>query len=419
MIFIYPFLNYLQPGDLWPFLVSLKPMLLASLLAGLLMLRKGVRPDPSLVATYFKQPALLWLFAFVFVNVVSVYYSGIMSMVNELQYWDVYAIFVAISLFTLKDVNALRQYVWGTIVGSAFVIFYAIVAVAVHASTIVEGRAGAYGMYENQNDYSFIIVMVMPFAYLYLRLCRHWWQRLFLIAVLIGGIVGVMLSLSRGGILALVLEAALLLWMTMRGGRRVAALAALAIVGTGVSIHQFAAREADQAGQYTLADSENSRYELWRAARGAFEAHPILGVGSRRFAEYARDYGPISHDNRGKVAHNTYLEVAADTGLLGLLTFGLMIFGALQSFRGGRLSAATGDGLAETQVAGFVTLGCILFRATLDAKVYDWSFYFLVVIAIATSALASRATSRAPATAKAAATPVVTGHGRPAVYRLR
>jgi O-antigen ligase len=151
----------------------------------------------------------------------------------------------------------------------------------------------------------------------------------------------------------------------------------------------------------------------------AFEVHPILGVGSRRFSEYARDYGSISHDNRGKVAHNTYLEVAADTGLLGLLTFALMIFGALKSFRGGRLSAATGDGLAETQVAGFVTLGCILFRATLDAKVYDWSFYFLVVIAIATSALASRATQQAPATAKAAATPAVRANGRPAIYRLR
>lgn len=418
MTFIYPLLNYLQPGDLWPFLAPLKPMLLASLLAGLLMLRAGARPDATLVATYFKQPALLWLGAFVFVNVISVYYSGVMSIVNELQFWDVYAIFVAISLFMLKDVHALRQYVWGTIVGSAFVIVYAIIAVAVHASTIIEGRAGAYGMYQNQNDYSFIIVMVMPFAYLYLRLCRHWWQRIFLIAVLVGGIVGVMLSLSRGGILALVLEAALLLWVTMRGGRRVVALAALAVVGTGVSIHQFAAREADQAGQYTLADSKDSRYELWRAARAVFEAHPILGVGSRRFGEYARDYAPISHDNRGKVAHNTYLEVAADTGILGALTFFLMLLGSLKPLWRARLSAATGDGLAETQVAGLVTLCSIIFRATLDAKAYDWSFYFLVVIAISTSALASRTTHRVPATAKGA-TPAAPVDGRPAIYRLR
>ncbi|HEY2036582.1 MAG TPA: O-antigen ligase family protein [Steroidobacteraceae bacterium] len=399
-------------------------MLLASLVAGLFTLRAGAKPDARLLVSYFKQPALLWLGAFVLVNVVSVYYSGLMSMVNELQFWDVYAIFVAISLFMLKDVASLRQYVWGTIVGSAFVVFYAIWAVAVHAPTIIEGRAGAYGMYQNQNDYSFIIVMVMPFAYLYLRLCRHWWQRAFLAAVLIGGVVGTILSLSRGGVLALVLEAGLLLWVTLRGGRRVVALAALAVIGTGVSIHQFAARAADQAGQYTLADSENSRYELWRAARAAFEAHPILGVGSRRFSEVAPEYGSISHDNRGKVAHNTYLEVAADTGVLGVLTFLVMIFAALKSFRRARLAMATGDGLVETQVAGFVTLGCILFRATLDAKVYDWSFYFLVVIGVATSALASRST-RADARVAIAVSSQATAEqappaaGRPAVYRLR
>ena len=215
------------------------------------------------------------------------------------------------------------------------------------------------------------------------------------------------------------LEAALLLWVTMRGGRRVVALAAVAVIGTGVSIHQFAAREADQAGQYTLADSKDSRYELWRAARAVFEAHPILGVGSRRFSEYAREYAPISHDNRGKVAHNTYLEVAADTGVLGLLTFVLMLLTTLKPLWRARLATATGDGLAETQVAGFVTLGCIVFRATLDAKVYDWSFYFLVVIAIATSALASRSTKQSPATATAAVTPAAHAAARPAIYRLR
>lgn len=419
MPFLYPLLNYLQPGDLWPFLAPLKPMLLASLVAALLTLRAGAKPDANLVTSYFKQPALLWLGAFVFVNVISVYYSGVMTMVNELQFWDVYAIFAVISLFMLKDVDCLRRYVWGTIVGSSFVIFYAIWAVAVHAPTIIEGRAGAYGMYQNQNDYSFIIVMVMPFTYLYLRLCRHWWQRAFLTAVLLGGIVGVLLSLSRGGILALVLEAGLLLWVTLRGGRRVAALAALAVIGTGVSIHQFVAREADQAGQYTLADSEDSRYELWRAARAVFDAHPLLGVGSRRFSEYAREYAPISHDNRGKVAHNTYLEVAADTGILGMLTFVGMLLTTLWPLSRARLGTATGDGLAETQVAGFVTLGCIIFRATLDAKVYDWSFYFLVVIAIATSALASRSASRTPAIARATPTPALPATVRPSVYRLR
>lgn len=395
MPFLYPLLNYLQPGDLWPVLAPFKPMLVASLLAGLLALRRSVKPDAALVKTYCTQTALLGLGAYVFINVISVYYSGVMSMLTVLQFWDVYLIFVVISLLSIKDAAALRRYVWGSIVGSGFVIFYALHAVAVHAATIIEGRAGAYGMYENQNDYSFIIVMILPYACLYLRVCRYRWQQLALIAVIVGGVVGIMLSLSRGGILALVLEGALLLWVTMKGARRAAALAVLAVLGTAASVHLFAAREADQAGQYTLADSEDTRYELWRAARAVFEAHPILGVGSMRFSEVARQYAPISHDDRGKVAHNTYLEIAADTGVLGLGTFALMLWGVGKVVWRARLADATGDGVIETQVATFVTLCSIILRALLDAKEYDWSFYFLVIMAIASSVLAARSKSAA------------------------
>ena len=428
MPFLYPLLNYLQPGDLWPVIAPFKPMLIVSLLAGLLAMRQSIKPDGPLAKTYLSQAALAGLGAYVFINVISVYYSGVMSMLGVLEFWDVFPIFVLISLLSLKDAAALRRYVWGSILGSAFVIFYAIHAVEVHAPTIVQGRAGAYGMYENQNDYSFIIIMILPVTCLYLRVCRHRWQRLLLLAVIVGGVIGVLMSLSRGGILGLVLEAAILLWLMLRGMRRAAALAMLAVLGTIASVHQFAAREADQAGIYTLADSEDTRYELWRAARAVFVAHPLMGVGSMRFSEVARQYAPISHDDRGKVAHNTYLEIAADTGILGLSAFALMIWGVWKLVWRAKLAEATGDGVIEAQVAAHVTLYSILFRALLDAKEYDWSFYFLIVLAVASSALAARMKSEAGATQQATEEPAPAPIGAyrtrarihpPAVYRQR
>lgn len=408
MPFLYPLLNYLQPGELWPALAALRPMLLASILAGVLALRPSVRPDAALIKAYFTRSVLFWLSAFVLVQAISVYYSGMLSMLHELQFWDNFPIFVAISLLSLRDARALRRYVWGTILGSTVIIFYAIFAAALHSGAS-EGAAAAYGMYANQNDYSFIIIMVLPFAYLYVRVCRHRWQRVILYAVLLGSLVGVVLSLSRGGILALVLEAALLIWMTTRGTRRVAALAFLVILGLGASIHQFLAREAEDAGRnYTLQDSADSRFELWYAARKEFEAHPVLGVGSRRFSEYAGDYVKLTADVRGKVAHNTYFEVAADTGCLGLGTFCLMLLGIRRLVATAQLADATGDGVIEAQVATLVTFYGIVFRAFFDAKEADWSFYFLIVMAIASSALAQRAGVRArkavaPAPAAAAA----------------
>ncbi len=420
MPFLYPFLNFLQPGDLWPALVPFRPMLVASIAIGLCALRPDQRLDPELARAYFKHPTFLWICVFVLIQVMSVYYSGVLSMIEEFDSWEVYPLFVAISLLTIREAGDLRRYIWGAMAGSAYVVFYGIHAVLVHSPTLAGGRAGAYGMYENHNDYTFIIVMILPFAWFYLRLCRRRWQQIFLVALMIGCVSGVILSLSRGGILALVLEVALLLALTLRGERRIAALFVLGLVGTTVISYQFAAREANQGATYTEEDSEYERFELWRIARAMIVAHPILGVGSGRFREFAPEYGELSHDDRGKNAHNTYLEIAADTGLTGIGCFILTLGGSLKSLRGTRLTDAIGDGVVETRLAALVSLCTTIFRALLDVKEGDWSFYFLAIVAIASSALDARTKCRAPEPSTPASFPVhVLTSARPMIYRRR
>src|SRR4029077_17479711 len=208
------------------------------------------------------------------------------------------------------------------------------------------------------------------------------------------------------------------------GTRRVMVIVVLALIGSVAVIHQFIAREENQRGNYTAADAENSRYELWKAARSMIVAHPVLGIGSRRFKEFFQDYGEISHDNRGKVAHNTYMEVAADTGILGFGSFMLMLWGIFRSVRGVRLGDARGDGLVEIRLATFISLCAIMFRSLLDAKAYDWSYYVLAVLAIATSILASRAAAHGEATERQPAAPSEPRRrpavsARPLVYRQR
>src|SRR6266850_631794 len=331
MSFLYPFLNFLQPGVFWPALAPYKPMLVATLIAVLFELIRSRKGDAELRRRFFLHPAFIWLCAFVVVQVVSVYYGGVRGMLEEFNFWNIFVLFVVASLLSIHDVRSLRRYVWGMMLGSAVVVAFGLYAVAVQLPTLAEGRAGAYGMYENHNDYTFIIVMVLPFAYLFLRVARAWLAKLLLLALVAGCIVGVMLSLSRGGILALVLEGALILGLTTAGKRRVLAIVAVAIIGSVAITYQFNAREENQLGNYSAADAQNSRYELWRAARNMLVAHPILGIGSRRFKEFSQDYGEISHDNRGKVAHNTYMEVAADTGILGFGSFMLMLRGIFRS----------------------------------------------------------------------------------------
>jgi putative inorganic carbon (HCO3(-)) transporter len=424
MSFLYPFLNFLQPGVFWPALAPYKPMLVATLIAVLFELIRTRPGDAELRRRFFLHPAFIWLGVFVVVQAISVHYGGVRGMLEELDFWGVYLLFVAASLLSIHDARSLRRYVWGMMLGSAVVVAFGLYAVAVNLPTLADGRAGAYGMYENHNDYTFIIIMVLPFAYLFLRLTRTRLAKLLLLALVVACIVGVVLSLSRGGILALVFECALILGLTTAGKRRVLAIVAVAMIGAVAINYQFSAREENQRGNYTAADAENSRYELWKAARNMLVAHPVLGIGSRRFKEYSQDYGEISHDNRGKVAHNTYMEVAADTGILGFGSFLLMLWGIFRSARGVRLADARGDGLLEVRLATFIGLCAIMLRSLLDAKAYDWSFYVLAVLGIATSILASSTADQQEAAgqkdavrSEAARRPVVSA--RPVVYRQR
>lgn len=60
------------------------------------------------------------------------------------------------------------------------------------------------------------------------------------------------------------------------------------------------------------------------AALLVFADHPILGVGRGLFPTYYLDYGPevgIANENDARQAHNLYAGIAAETGILGFVTF--------------------------------------------------------------------------------------------------
>ncbi len=76
------------------------------------------------------------------------------------------------------------------------------------------------------------------------------------------------------------------------------------------------------------------RMAHWQAAEEMFIAHPVLGVGIGNYAEAYPVYAlPHWSDPLGH-AHNYYLNVAAETGILGLLAY-LVVWGAAfwQSWR--------------------------------------------------------------------------------------
>lgn len=156
-----------------------------------------------------------------------------------------------------------------------------------------------------------------------------WWRKALALglAALMAHVV--LFSMSRGGMLALVVTGAMsFLLLPKRPGHYVAFLLAVVLVlrlaGNQVReefFTSFAEREQQDA-------SAKGRMDLWKACGEAMLENPITGLGPRCWPLAAHRYG----FPEGKAAHTTWLQVGAETGIPGfvaLLAFYLILMARL------------------------------------------------------------------------------------------
>jgi O-antigen ligase len=153
----------------------------------------------------------------------------------------------------------------------------------------------------------------------------------------------ILLTKSRGAFLGF---AAFLLFVLLGQRKRGRAIAlTVAIAGVLVSIappdvldRVFALKKIEETGNVDDADQEGSakqRYEIWKVARTIIAEHPIAGVGLGAYpgehAKYAlrANFDPTARGRRD--THSTYLNVAAETGMVGFLIFVASYLGTLIS----------------------------------------------------------------------------------------
>lgn len=90
---------------------------------------------------------------------------------------------------------------------------------------------------------------------------------------------------------------------------------------------------SDQVGDNGVAneavDSMRERQQLAKDAFQAFITHPILGVGPDVFVDWRYDV----LGRRGQPAHNTYLQAAAENGILGVIFYSAFIITAFVTLR--------------------------------------------------------------------------------------
>lgn len=201
------------------------------------------------------------------------------------------------------------------------------------------GRSVWNGIFENPNDYAALMLFPLGIA-ASLAKDRNRWIQLGAKASLVIVPIVIMLTRSRGGLLALALFAVLSLGGARKKLRNIAVLIILgsaAIASSPEAVDRFSGLwGAAQAGDLERADEEGSaaqRFTIWKVAGRIIDRHPVTGVGLGAYnyehAIYARQDRQFWGASGERDVHSTYLRVLAESGYPGLLIFGLTVFGTL------------------------------------------------------------------------------------------
>jgi O-antigen ligase len=180
-----------------------------------------------------------------------------------------------------------------------------------------------FAQFVNKNHFAYLMEMALGLA-LGLLIAGSAKQRLIQVALLLPIWVGLVLSNSRGGIMAMlaqvVFAALLLLKTTTLRVAFAAVLVAGVLLGTvWVGGERLVTNFSAAGTDLTNIDRDGgSRNEIWRATLKMFVANPIVGVGLGGYWIGITAYHDASGVLTPQEAHNDYLELLSSGGVIGL-----------------------------------------------------------------------------------------------------
>lgn len=194
-------------------------------------------------------------------------------------------------------------------------------------------RARSAGPIGEKNRYAQNMLMLLPIGIcLALSERKHWLKYLAWIATGLT-VVGWAVTFSRGSVIGLAGAIVIAVFLGYLKPRVLGVMGITAVLFVAImpayreritSLMAATQLISSTQGSEEVDGSLRSRATIMMAAANVIAENPILGVGQGMFPSYAREYGKKSGYSvlQGNwEAHNLYLGIGADSGLLGLSCF--------------------------------------------------------------------------------------------------
>lgn len=228
-----------------------------------------------------------------------------------------------------------------------------------------------------RNSDIFMVVAALPTTFSLLFLQRNFFHRIKAIFVILSFVIAIFLSLSRGQLIVslfmLFVMPLIYALLTKANLKAVFKFMIVALVITTIWLIVF---NNFLQGNYQLLIkrfynvAESERFELAKYAWSTVKAHPFTGVGLGNFKFFSPE---------GVHAHNAFLNIFAELGLLGFVLFSFILFqpafGYLKLYKRVKYFSAYSDKILY--VHGFSTI-IILITSSFFQTFYNFIFFWII-----------------------------------------
>jgi O-antigen ligase len=201
----------------------------------------------------------------------------------------------------------------------------------------LENRIRGTGIFNDPNDLGMTLVMSVPLvAWVVFDRTRPLWQRALAIVVVSPIVTAIAYTSSRGAVLGL---CAVIMVFALRQFRVIPALTFGAICVSALIVLGPARAQAMDSQE----NSAQSRIDAWGQGLMMLKSNPVFGVGYSRFTEFHH-----------KVAHNSFVQTAAELGMVGAFVLVAMLDTLFRVLLRGRKAGTLPASLSPAWVNGLI-----------------------------------------------------------------
>jgi O-antigen ligase len=315
----------------------------------------------------------------------------------DLWHWFALAMLLLVLSTTLRSRRAVQLVFAGFVIGALGSVLYGVVF---SNSLTAPGAASArlQGAGGDPNGLAASLVAAVVLAGALAASSRRPWARVAPVAAIPALVAGLVASQSRGGGIAALLTVLVAFVVFERGRVHVAAFTLLAV---GAAIMWFSTTPGAWQRVTNFNAGGSGRSTLWTGAWRAAKDHPVAGVGLNNFRsvapDYARQPGQLQEvqilTEQPRYVHNTYLQLLAENGVIGLLLYLGFVLGCLRAMlSAARRFKAIGNTALETLArAALVAAISMLIAAFFLSAAIDGPMWILFALGPALLGIASRA----------------------------